>query len=97
MAKKTMLKNNCFIFVLSLMFAVLCFLICRCSWSVIERLTNEMPKRNTHIESIKIQIELSDTLEEKILNGLEGIQKNLQEMKSDSVIVTVDKVHKKAL
>ena len=91
---KTVLKNNWFIFVLSLIFAVLCFLICICSWSVIERLTSETPKQNTHVEVINIQIELSDTLHEKIFDSLMSIQKNLQEMQSDSVIVIVDKVHK---
>lgn len=65
-----------------------------CSWSVIERLTSETPKQNTHVEAINIQIELSDTLNEKIFDSLKSIQKNLQEMKSDSVIVIVDKVHK---
>lgn len=94
MEMKTVLKNNWFIFVLSLIFVVLCFLICRCSWSVIERLTSETPKQNTHVEAINIQIELSDTLNEKIFDSLKSIQKNLQEMKSDSVIVIVDKVHK---
>ncbi len=91
---KTVLKNNWLILVLSLIFVVLCFLICRCSWSVIERLKSETPKQNTHVEAINIQIELSDTLNEKILDGLKSIQKNLQEIKSDSVIVIVDKVHK---
>lgn len=91
---KTVLKNNWLILVLSLIFVVLCFLICRCSWSVIERLKSETPKQNTHVEAINIQIELSDTLNEKILDGLKSFQKNLQEIKSDSVIVIVDKVHK---
>lgn len=91
---KTVLKNNWLILVLSLIFVVLCFLICRCSWSVIERLKSKTPKQNTHVEAINIQIELSDTLNEKILDGLKSIQKNLQEIKSDSVIVIVDKVHK---
>ncbi len=94
MNMKTVLKNNWLILVLSLIFVVLCFLICRCSWSVIERLKSETPKQNTHVEAINIQIELSDTLNEKILDGLKSIQKNLQEIKSDSVIVIVDKVHK---
>lgn len=70
---KTVLKNNWFIFVLSLIFVVLCFLICRCSWSVIERLTSETPKQNTHVEAINIQIELSDTLNEKIFDSLKSI------------------------
>lgn len=95
MKMKTRLKDKCFVYVLTLVFVVLCFLICRCSWVVIERLTNEAPRQNTHIEAIKIQMELSDTLNRKILDGLKSIQKNLQEMKSDSVIVTVDKVHKR--
>ena len=47
-----------------------------------------------HVEAINIQIKLSDTLNEKIFDSLKSIQKNLQEMKSDSVIVIVDKVHK---
>ena len=91
---KTVFKNNWFILVLSLIFVVLCFLVCRCSWSVIERLTSETPKQNTHVEAINIQIELSYTLNEELLDSLKSIQKNLQEMKSDSVIVIVDKVHK---
>ena len=91
---KTVLKNNWLILVLSLIFIVLCFLICRCSWSVIERLKSETPKQNTHVEAINIQIVLSDTLSEKIFDSLKSIQKNLQKMKSDSVIVIVDKVHK---
>lgn len=91
----SVLKNNWFVFVLSLMFVLTCFLICRCSWVVIERLTNEAPRQNSHVEAINIQIELSDTLNEEILDGLKSIQKNLQEMKSDSIVVTVDKIHKK--
>lgn len=95
MKMKNVLKDNWFIFVLSLIFVVLCFFICRCSWGVIESLTNEAPKQNTHVEAINIQIELSDTLNERILDGLKSIQKNLQEMKSDSIVVAVDKIHKK--
>ena len=73
MAKNiTRLKDNWLVYMLLLIFVVLTYLICRCSWYAIDKLVKDIPSQASTQEVVKVQIEFSD-----------------------SVVVKVDKVHKK--
>lgn len=88
-------KSKWFVYVLLLIFAVLGYIMCVCSWRLIDCLVNETPKQPAKQEPIKIQVDLSDSLNGKILDEIRNIHESLRMMESVSSIVTIRKVHVK--
>lgn len=88
------LTNNWFVFILLLLFVVLSYLICRCAWFSIDRLVKDVPKQESTQQVMKVQIEFPDSLNEKVLDRLKSMEDALREMKNDSVVVVIQKVHK---
>lgn len=89
------LKSNWFVFILLILFVVLSYLICRCAWFSIGRLVKDVPKRELTQQVMKVQIEMPDSLNEKVLDRLKSIEDALRERKNDSIAVIIKKNHKR--
>lgn len=87
-------KNHWHQCVLIFIFVTISYLICQCSWALIRRMTTQMPKPLPTQENVNIEICFSDTTSQKIYDGITKIQKVLEEMKNDSVVITVNKFRK---